>query len=52
MAERGESLLVTYREAHAGGMLEFPGEVSGSIPAAGNFSGIETEISSIKLDLN
>ncbi len=36
-----------YRAAHAGGMFEFPGAVSGSIPeSGGNFSGIETEISS------
>ncbi len=51
MAERGESLLVSYREAHAGGMFEFRGGVSGSIPEAGNFSGIETEIYSDNIRL-
>ncbi len=50
MAERDESLLVSYREAHAGGMLESPGGVSGSIPEAGNFSGVETQISSLTFD--
>ncbi len=49
MAERGESLLVSYREAHAGGMFEFPGGVSGSTPEAGNFSGIKTEIASTNI---
>ncbi len=35
---------MTYRGAHAGGMLEFPGAVPGSISRASNFSGIKTGI--------
>ncbi len=46
ITDRGEHLLVSYRETHAGGMFEFPRGVSCLIPEAGNFSGMETEISS------